>query len=73
MSVRALVRSPFGWEQRKMEGAYEGFGKAVACKTNKQFIDDCKQEGVKPTPRQYAKWSKKSTLRWRLFKRSALA
>ena len=70
MSVRSLVRSPFGWEERKSANAYEGIGKTAAAKTNQHFIDDCKQEGVKPTGRQYAKWRKKTTMRWRTFKRS---
>ena len=70
MSVRSLVTSPFGWEDRKSANAFEGIGKTAAAKTNQHFIADCKQEGVKPTGRQYAKWRKKSTMRWRTFKRA---
>ena len=71
MSVRSLQKSQSDWRERKNEGAYEGFGKAIAAKKNQQFIEDCKQEDVEPTARQYAKWSKKSTQRWQQFRRAS--
>jgi len=54
-----------GWETRAMEGAYAGgMGKKQAAKENHKFRNDCEEEGVEPTGRQYGKWTNK-TNRWK--------
>ena len=62
MSVSSKSKSTPGWKLRKIEGAYcfnECVGKAQCAEKNQQFRDECGLAGVEPTPRQYAKWSKR--------------
>jgi hypothetical protein len=67
VSIPKEKQSAVGWQLRRIEDAYrfnEHIGKATCAEKNQQFRDQCEELGIEPTPRQYAKWSKKIK-RWK--------